>query len=245
MKTFEEIQNKIITNQWIESKGKGNGSVGITLESMLGKETENFEIPDYKGVELKTKCSTRENYITLFSAVPDSYLFEIKRLLKKYGYPDKQYPQFSILNLSIYGNRRIRLDNHYFKIYVDYQNERVVLRVYNIQLQIIDELTSWSFEILKEKLERKLSKLAFIHAERKYENGKVFYKYKKPDFYQLISFEKFLTLLEYGMIRITFRIGFYKDERRFGQIYDHGTCFSIGEYNIPRLFKQVSVNDQG
>ena len=85
MEILKEIKNKVITNQWIESKCKGNSGVGITLESLLQKERENFEIPDYKGIELKAKCSRKETYITLFSAVPDSYLFEIKRILKEYG----------------------------------------------------------------------------------------------------------------------------------------------------------------
>jgi len=56
MEILKEIKNKVITNQWIESKCKGNSGVGITLESLLQKERENFEIPDYKGIELKAKC---------------------------------------------------------------------------------------------------------------------------------------------------------------------------------------------
>ena len=52
MEILREIQEKVITNEWIQSKSKGNSGVGITLESLLNKERENFEIPDYKGVAL-------------------------------------------------------------------------------------------------------------------------------------------------------------------------------------------------
>lgn len=245
MQVLKELKNKIITNKWIESKSKGNSGVGITLESLLQKEKENFEIPDYKGIELKAKCSKKETHITLFSAVPDSYLFEIKRILQEYGYPDSQYPQFNIFNLSVYGNRRIKLNDHYFKLYVDWENKKVILRIYDKKLNIVDELTSWSFDILQEKLERKLSKLAFVHAERKFEHNTVFFKYTQIDFYKLTSFEKFLILIENGMVRITFRISVYKDEKRLGQIYDHGTCFSIDENDISRLFEKIELSDQG
>jgi hypothetical protein len=245
LEILQEIEEKVINGRWIESKCKGNGGVGITLESLLNKEVENFEIPDYKGIELKAKCSKKEAHITLFSAVPDSYLFEIKRLLKEYGVPDKEFPQFNVLNLSVYGNRRVKLGNYYFKIFVDWKNEKVVLRVYDSKFKIVDELTSWSFEMLKEKLERKLDKLAIVHADRKFEHNTVYFKYTKIDFYQLTSFEKFLTLIELGMIRITFRIAVYKDKRRFGNIYDHGTSFSIDECEIPRLFTLINLGDQG
>lgn len=245
MDVFNEIKKKVITNEWIESKSKGNSGVGITLETLLQKEKENFEIPDYKGIELKAKCSKKETHITLFSAVPDSYLFEIKRILQKYGYPDKQYPKFNVFNLSVYGNRKLKLNNHYFKLYVDWKNKKVILRIYDKKLNIIDELTSWSFDMLQEKLERKLNKLALVHAERKFEHNVVYFKYNYIDFYKLISFERFLILIENGMIRITFRISIYKNGKRFGQIYDHGTCFSINECDISRLFEKIELRDQG
>ena len=127
MKIIKDIYKKVITNEWIESKCKGNAGVGVTLELLLGKQKENFEIPDYEGIELKTKCSEKENHISLFNSVPDSYLFEIKRLQENYGYPDSQFPQYNVFNISIYGNRKKKLNNHYFKLFVDWNNKNVVL----------------------------------------------------------------------------------------------------------------------
>lgn len=242
MEILNELKEKLITNKWVEAKSKGNGSVGITLETLLEKERENFEIPDYKGIELKAKCSKKEKYITLFNATPDSYLFETKRLLQEYGYCYRDNQKFKVLNLSVYGNRKIKLNNKYFKLYVNWNQKKITLRVYDKNLNIIDELTSWSFELLKEKLERKLNKLAIIHADRKFEHNIVYFKYTDIKFYKLTSFEKFLILIENGIIRITFRIGVYKDEKRFGKTYDHGTCFSINEYDITRLFNEVDLN---
>lgn len=242
---LKEIKEKIITNEWVESKAKGNGGVGLTLESLLQKERENFEIPDYKGIELKAKCSKRESYITLFSATPDSYLFETKRILEKYGYPDAKYPQFKIFNISVYGYRKVKLNNHYFKLYVDWEKEKVFFRVYDNNLHIIDDLASWSFDMLQEKLERKLTRLAFVHANRKFEHNIIYFKYISIDFYQLKSFQDFLLLIEMGIIKVTFRIGIYKDNYRFGKIYDHGTCFSINECGLSKLFDRIDLGTKG
>ncbi|MDD6223436.1 MAG: MvaI/BcnI family restriction endonuclease [bacterium] len=244
MEILREIQEKVITNEWIQSKSKGNSGVGITLESLLNKERENFEIPDYKGVELKAKCSKKENYITLFCATPDSHLFEIKRLLQKYGYPDSQYPEFKIFNLPIYGTRKIKLNNNYFKLVIDRKRQKIILRIYDNKFNVVDELTSWSFDMIQEKLERKLNRLALVHADRKFEHNVVYFKYKNIEFYQLTSFERFITLIEYGIIRITFRIGIHKDKQKLGKTYDHGTSFSINEYDISRLFDRLYLNHE-
>ena len=115
------------------------------------------------------------------------------------------------------------------------------MRVYNQKFVIIDELTSWSFDMLQEKLERKLHQLALIHANRKFEHNTVFFNYTSINFYQLKSFHDFLRLIEMGIIRVTFRISVYKDEKRFGKVYDHGTCFSIEECNITKLFTKIEI----
>lgn len=245
MNIYKEINEKIIYDEWIESKAKGRGGVGITLESLLGKETENFEIPDYKGIELKTKCSKIEKDITLFSSIPDSYLFEIKRLNEKYGKADKECPQFNTFNLAIYGNRKVKYNQNYFKLYVDYNKKQVFLKVYDLNNNIIDSDAAWSFDLLKEKLERKLKCMALIHADRKFAHNTVYFKYKDIAFYNLISFDRFLVLLTKGIIKVTFRIGFYKNDKKFGQVYDHGTSFSINENNLEKLFKKVELCDQG
>lgn len=240
-----EIKKKIIFNKWIKGISNGYGNAGLTLESLLGKDIENFELPDYKGIELKTKYSDRETYITLFVATPDSYLFEIKRILENYGYPDKNFPQFKVFNTSIYGNRRIKLNNYYFRLFVDYKKKLVILKIYDSNHKLIDDLCAWSFDLLKEKLERKFQYLAFIKANRKYELGNVYFKYNNIKFYKLSSFERFLRLIDVGFIRVTFRIGFYKNEKKYGKVYDHGTIFCIDERDLERLFDEITIRDQG
>ena len=89
MKKYDSLIQKInfiINMGWIKSKGNGYGACGYTLEKLLNISTNNFEIPDYHGVELKTKVSKKNANISLLGAAPDSYLFIVKDMLDKYGY---------------------------------------------------------------------------------------------------------------------------------------------------------------
>lgn len=235
---FQEIKRK----GWIPSCTKGNSGVGITFEKLLGKEVENFEIADYFGIEIKTKCSKREPYLSLFNATPDSYLFEIKRLQKNYGYPDKEYPQFKVFNVSVYCTRKVYINKNYLgQLSVDYKHKNITLNIYDNQYKLIDNLSAWSFDMLEEKLYRKLKYLAFVQADRKYELGQVYFRYHTIYFYRLKSFDDFIKLIENGFIRISFSIGVYKHGRKFGQIYDHGTTFNIKEDALEMLFDHVKL----
>ena len=81
-KEFSKIKNK----GWVIARSKGNGNVGITFETLLGKERENFPISDYMGIELKTSIDNYSRpYLTLFSATPDGKYIYTTKLLKEIG----------------------------------------------------------------------------------------------------------------------------------------------------------------
>ena len=46
---------------WVKSQGKGTSAAGMTLEYLLGKKEDSKALPDYYGIELKTKLCT-SNY---------------------------------------------------------------------------------------------------------------------------------------------------------------------------------------
>lgn len=241
---FNEITNKVITGKWIESVNKGNGSCGLTLEKILNIQKNNFEVPDYCGIELKTKYSKKESKITLFHATPDSYLFEIKRLVNTYGYinPNENFKRFAI---KLNTKRIKRMGEYIFTIKVNKIKKSIILKIYNTNFDLIDENISWSFDLLKSKLERKLSYLAFFHADRYYELQKVYFKYKDVCFFKLKSFDDFIDLINKGYIDITFSISCYVGNYRTGMIYDHGTSFSINEVDLNKLFIPISTFSLG
>lgn len=216
------------------------GDAGNKLEKLLNRNPGNFEIPDYDNIEIKTKKSLLYSNITLFSACPDSYLFEIKRLHKLYGYPDRKNREFKILNNSIYCNKLTYIyNNKYFVLKIDRAHKKLKLIVCNGNMDVIDDFTSWSFALLKEKLERKLKYLCFVEVKKMFFQNQLYIKYTNDNYYSLKDFETFIHLIEIGVIGVTFRIGVFKSGKRKGQIHDHGTGFCINKDNLELLFNKI------
>ena len=69
LKLFKESFEKIKNTNWIESNAKGSGSAGVLLENALGLQQNELEIPDFCGIELKTKKKDSKNTIKFFSKI--------------------------------------------------------------------------------------------------------------------------------------------------------------------------------
>ena len=247
IKDLEELTSKITnikSKGWIKAVNNHTSGIGLTLEHELGVNSGDFEIPDYGQIELKTKKINSEPYTTLFNATPDSYLFEIKRIQEEYGYPHSKNPNFKVFNVSFDGSNYKSIGNKFlFILNVDWNKKIVILKVFDkYSKRLIDDKISWSFELLKEKLYRKLKYLMFIKAKRKYEFPYVYYKYTQAQFYILRSFDDFLKAIEQGNIRVTFKINAILNGKNNGKMHDHGTSFEIKETDLDKIFiKSITI----
>lgn len=238
--TLKEKLDKIKNLDWIECKNKNKSVTGKTLENLLEINPDNFEIPDYNTVEIKSKVSKRENYIDLFCATPDSYVLETKRLYDKYGYLDSN--NYKILNFVLYGEFLKPINNEYSaRLRIDYKNKKVIMEVYNKDNELIDNLSSWFFELLEEKLSRKLNYVCFVEGDKKFSHNTLYVRYDKYKFYKLKKFSDFIQLLKRGQIRISFTLGVYKSGIKSGKMHDHGTQFSIRKENLKLLFDEIKL----
>ena len=228
LKKFKEIKEM----GWVTSKNKDLSGIGSTLENLFGIEQNSLEIPDLINFELKSHDLNSNFSITLFSATPDGdYLFEVERLKNTYGYPDKHMKEFKILNFETATNELNNLGSNFKQtIRVNKQKEVVKLHILTNNLELIDDEVSWSFKMLKDKFERKLRYLAFIDAQKKYEN---------ISFYESYSFDRFVELLEQGIIKIIFKIGVYKKGKKRGKMHNRGVVFTISRNNLKLLFKNI------
>lgn len=238
---------KIKKKGWIPSVAKGSGSVGRTFEDALGLRENYFEISDYEGVvEIKTKLIREDNkykYINLFGATPDKYLFEIKRVLRTYGYPSRKDKNLRVFNLSFSADKTIYTRKYLFRLAVDRDKKEVVLKVFDpYTSQLIDSNVSWSFDMLEEKLKRKFKYLLYIKAEKKFEHNQLFFHYVDSRFYALKNFESFLRAIEKGYVRVTFKISTYFEGVKYGRINDHGTSFDIHEDHLEDVFELLKHN---
>ncbi len=234
---------KIKEAGWIMERRHGKGACGYTFETLLNKEEDDFPVPDYHDIEIKTMHDNAKTNLHLFNLGPDGdYLFPIDRLLYEIGCPSKDDRNYKILfktfnardyTKMIYGRKVI--------IKVNYEKEKVELIVLNNYDENINIGISWSFSYLKERLLLKLNYLALVRASSCFICGEGYYHYHKIDFYKLKSFDNFLKLINDGIIEITFKIGFHNDDKKYGKVYDHGTDFSINVNSIDLLYDKIDI----
>ena len=234
---FESIQKM----GWVKSYRKGDTGIGKTFEELLGKTEENFEYPDFEGIEIKTKRYYSQTYTCLFSATPDgTYIFETKRLVENYGYPDKVLTDKKRLNDAVFATEKTNVGYDYlFQLKVNRRDRRLYLYIYDVFGRLLDTKTYWEFSTLQEKLYRKLQLLAIVTAKRQIQNNWEYFKYEKIEFYRLMNFNRFIFLIEKGIIRVNFKIGVFRSGSRKGEIHDHGTGFEIKKQDLEKLYCKI------
>ena len=238
IKKLKEEFIKIKEKGWIKSLNRGSNGIGFTFESLLGIPRNELEIPDYNGIELKTRRYSSTSYIILFSSKPEGkYYHEVERIKDIYGYPHSKFKQYKVLNNSVYGNKLNKIgQKYYFKLDVDRVERKIYLLVYDKCKKLIERDVYWDFDILEEKLYRKLSFLAIIKVYSKKDEDWEYFKYNSMNVYCLKDFEKFICLIEEGIIRINFKLNIKTRGDKIGQIHDHGTSFDILEKDIQKLY---------
>ena len=227
---------------WIKSIRKGSTGIGATFEKLLGVNENSFEIPDFNGIEIKTKRNYSNSFTSLFNYSPEGkYSYEIEKIKDKYGYPDKIIKNYKVLNKSFYCNTKIRVSNYYFILKVNRNSKKIILNIIDLYGNLLENDIYWDFDEIKEKLNRKLHFLAFVNASRKIVNNDEYFKYYKMDLYELKNFETFITLFEKGIIRITFKMSIFRDGTKIGQLHNHGTSFDIKEEDLSKLFNRIDT----
>lgn len=70
-----------------------------------------------------------------------------------------------ILNVSIQSTTPTLVANRFlFKLSIDYKSQKIFLNICDKNMKLLEESTYWEFKQIQEKLERKLSFLAYIKA---------------------------------------------------------------------------------
>lgn len=228
---------------YVKSTRSGFTGIGKTFEDLIGKEEDTLEAPDFRGIEIKTKRGYSKGYTTLFCATPQGKgEFETKRISNAYGYPDKILKDKEVLANSVQANYPTLVAGHFaFKLQIDYEKEKIYLVIKDRNGKLLEKDVYWDFSTIQEKLERKMKVLAFIKAWPNRIDGVDYYKYYDIKFYQLKGFEEFLKLIEQGVIRITFKIGVFRQGERMGEVHDRGTGFEIEEINLTKLFNPIEI----
>lgn len=242
IKSLTEKFNNIKKMGYVQTTRKGSTGIGKTFEDLIGKQEDRSSTPDFQGIEIKTKLIYSVKNTTLFNLTPQGKEeFEIKRIVRMYGYPDITLKTHKVFNATIYGNCLTCIASKYLMgIKVEREKRKVILRIINMNMELVEDYVYWNFDDLENRLNQKLKYLAVINADKRYTHGKAYYYYKTLDFYKLKDFDIFLQLIELGIICVTFHIGVIKTGDHIGEIHDRGTAFQIKECNLTKLFNRIS-----
>ena len=111
--------------------------------------------------------------------------------------------------------------------------------VKNLNKNLVEENISWSFDLIREKINYKIKNLSIIKAEVKKDNFEIeYFYYYHIDFYEIIDDETFIKQIENGIITILFNISVYMDTKKYGNVYNHGTSFRIKIFDIEKLYNK-------
>lgn len=238
IKKLNEEFKKISKKGYIRGIYNCSSSIGRTFENELNLPRNSIEMPDYNGIEIKTRRTYSKSYITLFSAVPDGEQpLEIERIKNQYGYPYKRDKRYKALYVDVYGNiKKFGGVKYQYKLDIDRKNKKIYLCIYDRYNNLIERKIYWSFIYLESKLMLKLQILAIVNVWDKKINGWNYFKYYKIDFYLLKNFDTFIKLIEDGTIKVSLKIDIHLDEKKYGQTYDHGCGFGIQEKDLIKLY---------
>lgn len=244
----------ICNGPWVQScKPPGNdGAVGNTLELLLGIQENNLPLPNAAEWELKGQRRQSASLVTLFHMDPSPQALGLVNnlLIAKYGWPLKGHPNELSFRQTIIA---VAPSDRGFQVVID-DNERKVVISFNAGavsdrhrawLKTVEERVGlgqlnpqpyWGFNDLEHKAGTKLKNTFFVLADSKKQDGAEYFKYNGIMMLQEFSFEKFLTALRQGAIRVDFdaRTGYNRPG------HNHGTKFRIPANLLPTLYEQVT-----
>ena len=236
IKKFIEISRK----GWVKGLNNTTNSVGLTFESLIGKNPDSMFFPDYYGIEIK--CSQRfSRYpLTLFSLSFDGPSFyEMNRLLTTYGKKDVIYKEKFQLQGPIYVNKYSNINGYYFRLKIDEENKKIIVRIYDLNYQLIEEEAYINFDKIKSRLEVKLSQLAVVYASKKVIDNNLYFRYYLITIYKLKSFDVFLSLLQQDCINVSIMGRVSRSGIEKGRQRNKNLVFYIDKEKIDLLFDKV------
>lgn len=231
--------NKVRDMGFTESRRSNSTGIGKTFEDLIGVAENNAKEPDLHGFEIKSQRNLSESYVTLFTKSPTMPKSANTHLRMSYGSFDSEHPDVKVLHTSIFhGRYNTHTAGAKFSLRVNRQESKLYVLVQRDD-GTIDDSVYYSFDNIKNAL-AKIENLAFVSADtRRNAEGKEEFNFTSAIiYYDFISFENFLDLVEEGVIMYDVRIGAYKMGANRGKTHDHGSGFRIKKNDMQRLYRK-------
>ena len=223
---------------WVASNRTHDTGIGKTFEDLMGIVENNNFLADYKDLlELKSSRELGQAMITLFTDAP-THPKKVNSLLReKYGQKDTEFGIKTIHSTFSAVKFNSFIEKFGFMLEVNEANRKILIKIKDLQNNKIDELEIYyTFEDLKEIIEKKCKYIAYIKAQSKKDGEKEFFKFNKAILLSGLIFEKFIDCVKKGLIVYDIRLGVYRSGKNKGKAHDHGSGFRILKSNISKVF---------
>lgn len=223
---------------FVQSHRSNNTGIGKTFEDYVGVVENNIDAPDLFGFEIKSHRGAVQSYITLFTKSPDFPSSANAYLKDNYGFPYEDNPLLNKLHVSMFANKpTLSYDQYIFRLINDKDKREIRIGIYDPRTSVlVDDRAGYRYSTIEGILVKKMKNLFYVSAERRYQDGKEVFHFNHAEIYTNPSFEKFLELVDRGMIMYDIRIGSYGSGKNYGKAHDHGSGFRIQEGNIHLLY---------
>ena len=231
---------------YVKSRRRNNTGIGKTFEDYVGVVENNADEPDLFGYEIKSHRELAQSYITLFTKSPSFPRGANAYLKEKFGTPYEENIDLKKLHTSIFANKKNSYSNKFaFRLINNRKDCCVYIVVYSLRSKkLLDCSCGYSYSDLQKVIKKKLKNLFYVKAEtKKDKKGNEYFWFNNADIYEKPSFEKFLELLDRGVIMYDIRIGSYQSGSKYGKAHDHGSGFRILEKNLSKLYSEHEIVD--
>ena len=242
--SLEYLQDKLqeYNDKWIQSSRSHDTGIGHTFEEkILEKEEDNLAEPDLASLEIKSQRMSSSSKMTLFTKSPSYPLRANTYIRDNFGVADDEYKS-NVIHTSFFGNKISHYKEGYgFKLETNEAEQKLYLRIFDKDNNIVDTEIYWTYCILNEILTTKLKNIGFVEAKTKKEEGQEYFMYKKLTILLNPTFEKFIENIDNGTLQFDIRIGIYRSGENQGKPHDHGSGFRISKKDFSKLFETVKV----
>lgn len=220
------LLRKIAGRGPVPSMVDADTSVGRTLETLLDIKINSSKNPDYKGIELKSFRSKRNNRKTLFAQVPNWKLSKFKsstEILDSFGYwREKDFKLYCTVSAIKTNSQGLSL-----KINSDFEQ-----LIENSDNPLINDFAIWTLDKLHQRLENKHGETFWVEAESIHYDGKEYFQYSKVEHTKSPIASQFDLLIEQGVITLDHLI----KRNSKGRGEEKGPLFKIKQSGIGLLF---------
>jgi len=212
---------------FIPAECNGDTAIGRTLESALGLTMNSSPLPDYKGIELKSKRGESNTRKTLFAKVPDwniSTLKSFREFLDAYGYDRDGLRR---LNCTVNALQR---NPQGLKLAVDY-GLNLLIENGSRSGAVQNKIFVWTLLTLQEKLAEKHKETFWVAAETRTVSGREEFLFKSVEYTRSPHIYQLPDLLAMGLATVDHLI-----KEKGKSAHERGPLFKVNKTGFQLLF---------